>query len=97
VRGTQAEAPDLLAPLTGGNYTTYFVRQPQTSDEVERACSAILACCVMDLRYGGTDRAIIARLGNDPRVCDYVFRDGKPVRSDKAADAETGGPPDPAA
>ena len=27
----EAEAPDLLAPLTGGNYTTYFVRQPETA------------------------------------------------------------------
>ena len=54
------EAPDLLAPLTGGNYTTYFVRQPRTPEEVERACNAIRVCCVMDLRYGGTDRAICA-------------------------------------
>lgn len=75
----EAEAPDLLAPLTEGNYTTYFVRQPETPDEIERACEAIRVCCVSDLRYGGTDRAIIERLGNDPAACDFVLRDGQVV------------------
>ena len=42
----------------------------------------------MDLRYGGTDRAIIERLGNDPVACDYVMREGQLVRSDKAPEAE---------
>lgn len=83
----ETEAPDLLAPLTGRNYTTYFVRQPQTPEEVEQACRAIEVCCVMDLRYGGTDRAIIERLGNDPLACDYLIRDGQMVLSDKASDA----------
>ena len=86
----EAEAPDLLAPLTDGNCTTYFVRQPQTPEEVEQACNAIRVCCVMDLRYGGRDRAIIERLGNDPQACDYVIRGGQLVRSDKAPDAEPG-------
>lgn len=90
----EAEAPDLLAPLTGGNYTTYFVRQPQTPEEVEKACNAIRVCCVMDLRYGGTDRAIIERLGNDPLTCDYVIRDGQLIHSDKAPDAEPDAPLD---
>jgi len=84
----EAEAPELLAPLTEGNYTTYFVRQPQTREEIERACNAIQVCCVMDLRYSGTDRAIIKRLGNDPLACDYVVRDGQLVRSAEAPDAE---------
>ncbi len=83
----ETEAPDLLAPLTQDNHTTYFVRQPQTGEEVERACRAIEVCCVMDLRYGGTDRTIIERLGNDPFACDYVILEGKVVRSDKAPDA----------
>lgn len=80
----EAEAPDLLAPLTGGNYTTYFVRQPGTPDEVESACRAIQVCCVEDLRYGGTDRTVIERLGNDSAVCDHVIQDGHIVLSDKA-------------
>jgi hypothetical protein len=42
----------------------------------------------MDLRYGGTDRAVIERLGNDPLACDYFIRDGQFVRSYKTPDAE---------
>ena len=77
--GPEGEAPDLLAPLTDGNYTTYFVRQPQSPEEVERACNAIGVCCALDLRYGGTDKSIITRLGNDPLASDYVIREGKVV------------------
>lgn len=73
----EIEAPELLAPLEGDNYTTYFVKQPETAEEVEHACLAIRVCCVDDLRYGGQDRAIIERLGNDPRVCDFVIRGGE--------------------
>ena len=80
----ESEAPDLLAPLTGGNYTTYFVRQPETPEEVERACRAIEVCCVMDLRYGGTDRAIIERLGNSPNASDYVVQGDSLVLGDRA-------------
>jgi uncharacterized protein (TIGR02996 family) len=67
------EAPDLLAELRQGNLTTYFVRQPRTAEEIERACRAALVCCVEDLRYGGTDPKVITRLGNDPAYCDYVL------------------------
>jgi uncharacterized protein (TIGR02996 family) len=74
----EAEAPDLLAPLQDGNITTYFVRQPQTAEEIERACQAIEVCCVMDLRYGGTDPKIIARLRNDPLACDYLLAEDSP-------------------
>lgn len=80
----EAEAPDLLAPLTGGNLTTYFVRQPETPEEAERACRAIEVCCVMDLRYGGTDRAIIERLGNSPNASDYVVQGDSLVRVNRA-------------
>jgi len=56
------EAPDLLANLkeTGGD--TYFVKQPTTPEEVERACAALDVCCVKALRYAGDDPAIIQRL-----------------------------------
>ena len=33
---------------------------------------AARVCCVSAVRYGGQDREIIAKLGNDPAVCDYV-------------------------
>jgi hypothetical protein len=69
----EVEAPELLAPLEGENFDTYFVRQPETPDEVERACRAVESCCVSALRYGGTDPEIIRRLGNDPEHCDHVL------------------------
>lgn len=50
------EAPDLLAPLEGGNHDTYFVRQPETPEEVEKACRALEVCCVAALRYEGPTR-----------------------------------------
>src|SRR5687767_10819361 len=68
----EVEAPQLLAPLEGDNYDTYFVRQPATPEEVEQACRALESCCASALRYGGKDPAIIRRLGNDPEHCDHL-------------------------
>jgi hypothetical protein len=76
----EAEAPDLLAPLEGENLETYFVKQPTGPDEVECACRAVLCCCVDALRYGGTDPAIIRRLGNSPSYCDHVLPDRLPLK-----------------
>lgn len=67
----EAEAPDLLAPLEGDNWDTYFVRQPATAAEVERACCALEVCCTDALRYAGTDAAILHRLRANPQICDY--------------------------
>ncbi len=75
----EAEAPELLAPLEADNFQTYFLRQPQTPEEVEHACSAIQVCCVEALRYGGTDASIIRRLGNRRQYCDHLLPGG-PVR-----------------
>lgn len=72
----EQEAPDLLAPLNGDNHDTYFVRQPKTTREIERACRAIEVCCVVALRYGGTDPNIIRRLGNEPDYCDNLLPGG---------------------
>ena len=80
------EAPELLAPLIGGNYDTYFVRQPATPDEVERACRALEVCCAVALRYGGTDPKIIRRLGNDPDYCDRLLPGGPIPRPDWLAE-----------
>lgn len=66
-------APALLYPRQADDdWETHFVQQPQTTAEVERACAAVKECCVFALRYGGQDRAIIGRLGNNPDYCDYV-------------------------
>jgi hypothetical protein len=58
----EEEAPSLLAQLTETNSDTYFVRQPETEEEIEQACCAIEVCCVDALRYGGQDPKILARL-----------------------------------
>jgi hypothetical protein len=66
-------APELLAPIDDINSETYFLRQPATPEEIEHACQAIEVCCADALRYGGTDPAIIERLGNNPGYCDYLL------------------------
>ena len=69
------EAPDLLADLKETNGETYFVRQPVTPEEVERACSALDVCCVKALRYAGNDPAIIQRLQKwSAECCDATQR-----------------------
>ena len=78
----ELQAPELLAPLGGDNHYTYFVRQPETPEEVERACRALESCCVRELRYGGSDPAILRRLGNDPEHCDRVLPGGPVPRPD---------------
>ena len=75
----EAEAPDLLAPLAGDNWDTYFVRQPATAEEIEQACRAVTACCANAVRYGGADPKIIRRLGNRIDHSDCVLPGG-PVR-----------------
>lgn len=67
----EGEAPDLLAPLSDENSDTYFVKQPSTAEEVERACRAVEVCCVDAVRYGGDDPNIILRLGNNQGCCDH--------------------------
>ena len=67
----EAEAPELLAPLEGDNYDTYFIRQPQSGAEIEQACRAAEVCCVSAIRYAGTDSRILARLSNNPEYCDH--------------------------
>jgi hypothetical protein len=78
----ESEAPDLLAPLEGDNFDTYFVKQPETAEEIERACRALEVCCVAALRYGGTNPEIIRRLGNDPEYCDHLLPGGLAPRPD---------------
>lgn len=67
------EAPELFAGLNDDNYETYFVRQPETPEEAERACNAAKVCCLSTIRYCGTDKEIIRRLGNSPEYCDNTI------------------------
>ncbi|HEY2414325.1 MAG TPA: hypothetical protein VGI40_18920 [Pirellulaceae bacterium] len=83
----EIEAPELLAPLNDDNLNTYFVRQPLTEEEIERACRALKVCCVCALRYGGKDITVIRKLNNDAELCDYTLDElGNLVLT---ADAET--------
>lgn len=65
----------LLAPLDDSNLDTYFVRQPESLEEIEQAINAMKLCCVDALRYGGREKQIISKLNNDPDWCDYVTTD----------------------
>jgi hypothetical protein len=76
----EAEAPDLLSPLTNDDFDTYFVRQPATPEEIARACWAARVCCVSALRYGGKDIGIIQQLENNPEYCDYLVADDGELR-----------------
>lgn len=69
----QWSAPSLISELATNDYDTFFVRQPETAEEIEQACSAIQSCCFSDLRYGGQDAAIISRLGNTPEYSDFLI------------------------
>ena len=77
----EMEASDLLAPLDNDNLDTYFVRQPISPEEIERALSALEVCCVNALRYGGKDKNILKRL--DSSLCDYKINKLGKVVSNK--------------
>ena len=82
----EQEAPELMSTLDDTNWETYFVRQPETPAEIERACRALESCCLSTLRYGGHDPAIIRRLANRPEYCDHLLPGG-PVRMPAETDA----------
>ncbi|WP_124543806.1 ferredoxin [Piscinibacter terrae] len=82
----EAQAPSLLAPLTDTNSDTYFLRQPETEEEIEQACRAIEVCCVDALRYGGRDPKILARLSRTG-CCDYSLQGGLASRTAPAPNA----------
>ncbi|MBC3874045.1 hypothetical protein [Undibacterium flavidum] len=65
----EKEAPTLLASFSDECSDTYFIRQPETDQEVVIACNALNVCCVNALRYAGHDPKILALL--DPSVCDH--------------------------
>lgn len=57
-----AEAPDLIAHDDQGDYPhCYFKKQPETSEEIDRAVSACAVSCVGAVRYAGDDPAILDR------------------------------------
>jgi hypothetical protein len=58
------EAPDLMGRpgSSSRNYGCYFRKQPETPEEVERACDAVMVSCVEAVRYKGSDRNVLRRL-----------------------------------
>lgn len=61
------EAPDLIGFHEGpsenyGRSHCYFRKQPQTSEEIEQAISAVRLACCGAYHYGGNDPSIIRRL-----------------------------------
>ena len=54
------EAPDLMRTRADG---CFFVKQPETPEETERAVRAVRASCCEAVQYSGRDPAILERLG----------------------------------
>ncbi len=74
----QAEAPKLIKNLYDDDGDTYFIKQPETSEEIEQAIAAADVCCVEAIRYGGTDLDILRQMRLISDLCDYrVDKHGK--------------------
>jgi hypothetical protein len=88
----EREAPDLMGHECAERpgYQCFFRRQPGTPEELERAVSALLVGCCGAVRYGGMDRVIIERLGNNPLSSDYVVRNGLVLPADTTPEAVPG-------
>ena len=75
-------APELLNDPAQEFRQCYFRRQPQTREEIDHAINAIRVSEIAALRYGGTDQAIIRRLGGE--CCDHPLvaetRDDRPLQ-----------------
>ena len=63
------EAPNLFAPMDDDHVATYFIKQPETEEELQRAIASTEVCCTDAVRYGGKNKKILAQL--HPDVCDY--------------------------
>jgi hypothetical protein len=57
----EAEAPDLMA-FDEERGSCYFRRQPETAEEIDRACRAVEVSCCDAVQYDGDDPHILQRL-----------------------------------
>lgn len=66
----ESHAGELMSHDDSGH--CFFVRQPSTSEEVSAAIGAVWVSCCAAVRYGGTDTAILTRIGNlgELSLCD---------------------------
>lgn len=70
----EAEAPDLIDHSKQDYGHCFFKKQPQTSDELDRAINAMHVSCIAGIRYAGKDENILMRLyelGLE-KDCDYM-------------------------
>ncbi len=57
-----------------------FARMPETAEELKQTCEVMLGDrLAFSIRYGGQDRSIIRRLGNNQRYCDHLLSKGEVV------------------
>lgn len=73
----EAAAPDLVKMSDKRGLQSFFYKQPTTEVEVQRAIDAVNVCPIHELRYGGKDPGIIARV--DPDLSDYRVVDGQVI------------------
>jgi hypothetical protein len=68
------EAPELISHDEEGGGHCYFRRQPQTTEEIERAIRACWVSCVECLRYAGHDPEILKgfRAIGHAHLCDVL-------------------------
>lgn len=71
----QAVAPDLVGWTNDAYPQCYWIKQPQTSDELDRAIKLIHSQELGCHRYSGTDQAILRRLPAED--CDHLRPDLK--------------------
>jgi DNA-directed RNA polymerase subunit RPC12/RpoP len=71
----QAVAPDLVGWTNETHPQCYWIKQPQTSDELDRAIKIIHSQELGCHRYSGTDQAILRRLPAED--CDHLRPDLK--------------------
>ena len=69
----QGEARKLIKPLEGQDGDTYFIKQPETPEEVISAIHSTELCCFQAIRYGGDDPNIIKRMDSD--LCDFYINE----------------------
>ncbi len=76
---TLCGAPEVEAMglMDHDNEGCYFIRQPQTTEELAWAINAVAVSCIAGLRYAGTDQEVIQKLHDlgCGTECDFPLED----------------------
>jgi hypothetical protein len=72
-----APETEAMSLMSNSDEGCYFIRQPQTPEEIDWAINAVAASCVGAVRYGGTNQEIIKRLYElgSADECDYKLKE----------------------